>query len=385
MISLPPLGFRFPGDYFNNISMNATGLISSVYGYQTLDAANEGIDLIGRVFINGRPTSAKTISSAGGKLYAVLSGTFANAGTTLRFGVQDIETAGAAPPPRGDGTFDVYGDLVGGTDTLAGASAFTSVTMSSGSKSITHGDIIAIRLQAQSRGGTDAPTYKVWGLRGTPQGYPLTTTISSVPAYTAVGTLPVFWMLFDDGTVGWIENTFPYANVVEYDYITSASNPDEYGLIFTAPVTGWVDALYAHCGCPSADGTVLKLTLYSDPTGTPTALATGSLYGDELGQGAAVEVPFSVVLSTPVKVTKGARYCVAVRSTTTSGNILLYRPQFASDNEQIASGIFTVDMTRGTRDGETGAFTETARKPPFYGIRYCAIEEPGRATLALGV
>lgn len=55
-----------------------------------MDAATEKTAMIGRVYISGRPGSAKTISAAGGGSISFRTGTvtFANAGTTIALGIK---------------------------------------------------------------------------------------------------------------------------------------------------------------------------------------------------------------------------------------------------------------------------------------------------------
>lgn len=118
------------------------------------DAANEGCQLTGQVWLPAR-SGSKTISSAGGKIHwtAGASVVFADGATNWRMGIQDLSTSGQ--PPRGDGVFDVQADLVPGVDTIATTTHYATA-MESGSKTITHGDYVAIVFSMTARGGTDA-------------------------------------------------------------------------------------------------------------------------------------------------------------------------------------------------------------------------------------
>ena len=60
----------------------------------TIDAAVEAVHYTGQVFLEAG-SGSKTISSAGGKIHWRTSGTvtFANAGTTIRIGLQDVSTS----------------------------------------------------------------------------------------------------------------------------------------------------------------------------------------------------------------------------------------------------------------------------------------------------
>ena len=72
--------------------------------------------------------------------------TFANGSTDLRVGVQDV--ASGAP----DGTYDVYATYTGGTDTITN-SALHRKAMTSGTKTIANGAIVAIGHTMVTRGG----------------------------------------------------------------------------------------------------------------------------------------------------------------------------------------------------------------------------------------
>ncbi len=108
------------------------GLMGSGINNATMDGAGESQAFIGKVFLEAG-TGSKTISSAGGKIrWRSGTVTFANAGTNFRIGIQDVASTGLE-----DGTFDVYADLVGGTDTITG-SADQLTAMETGTKTISH-------------------------------------------------------------------------------------------------------------------------------------------------------------------------------------------------------------------------------------------------------
>ena len=67
---------------------------------------------------------------------------FSNGSTNLRIGLQDVTPATGFE----DGTFDVYADLVGGTDTIA-EDVILATPMESGTKTVTHGDLLAIAIE----------------------------------------------------------------------------------------------------------------------------------------------------------------------------------------------------------------------------------------------
>src|SRR5512146_744096 len=124
-------------------SLTLSSLLYGSSGTSALNAAGYKTAFIGNVYISGRPVGAKTISAAGGGSISFTPGTntFADAGTNLRVGIQDADTSNSPVVP--DGTHDVYADLVPGSVTLTGGTWYEA-DMSSGTKSITHGQEIAI-------------------------------------------------------------------------------------------------------------------------------------------------------------------------------------------------------------------------------------------------
>src|SRR5687768_973556 len=129
-----PTGIYFPNH-------GPTRLLAVANG-NTLNAATDKTCLVGHVYWEGRAAS-KTISSSGGAImFRAGAVTFANGSTTLDVGIQDVDSANG-PVVRGDGTFDVKKTHQGGTDTI-NATAFNTISMATGSKTITHGDLVAV-------------------------------------------------------------------------------------------------------------------------------------------------------------------------------------------------------------------------------------------------
>lgn len=329
-----------------------------------MDAAGEETFLMGPIFIDGRPASAKTISSAGGKIH-FLPGTttFANAGTTLRVGIQDVD-ATTGTPARGDGTFDVYDDLVGATDTIT-SDTYKTVTMSSGTKSITHGDIIAISFSMTARGGADSVR-----LRGSSSGdalrfWPQITVNAPAATYTSQLRFPNAVIEFDDGTLGWIYGTVPVtggATTVTYD---SGTTPDEYGstVKFTRPVT--IDGLWGFIGAITLSGSI-EAILYSDPLGTPAAVSGGTITIDPDMRNANGNAMWSGLFAAPITLAANTKYGICFRPTTADDMRVFYYT-FSSANFQKALPGGT-DSTYITRTDNTGVFTETTTRRLLAGV-----------------
>jgi hypothetical protein len=230
----------------------------------TIDAAGESGAAVGRMLLSSGPGTSKTISSAGGKVFFRAGAvTFANAGTTIRVGIQDVAATGLE-----DGTYDVRGDLVGGTDTIT-ANAIKAVSMSTGSKSITHGDRVAVVIEAISRSGADS---LVVNRSSTSSSLPYSTIDSGAgPAKSA--SIPMISVECDDGTLGWFAAESFAWNSENATAFASNSTPDEHALIFEVPVTCSARGLMLRLGSVAATDD-FEAILYSDPLGTPVAERT---------------------------------------------------------------------------------------------------------------
>src|SRR3990172_6421351 len=138
-------GLHYPLIMYNGYGQTSSG---------TLDAAGEKIVFIGRMYLEGGPGS-KTISSAGGKIdWRTSAVTWATPGSALRVGIADVDLT-KGPPGRDDGTFDVRKDLVQGTDSLA-SNTWVSTAMDTGTKTIAHGDLVAIVFELTATLGVDS-------------------------------------------------------------------------------------------------------------------------------------------------------------------------------------------------------------------------------------
>lgn len=333
----------------------------------TIDAANEYAHINGYCVLEGK-SGSKTISSAGGKIHFLVGAatiTFSDASTNLRVGIQDMSTSGV--PGRGDGTFDVYDDLVGGTDTLT-ATTWKTVTMSSGSKTISHGEKISVVIGMTARGGTDS--MKVRGA-STPSGlasqFP-NSTFESGGSFSATAQIPNIVIEFDDGTLGtllgsWVTSTGALSTTTSFD---NASTPDEYCNIlrWQYPVNVFGISVQVR---PEANASDLELILYSDPLGTPSAIETVTVTAANFHSTASVRSAF-VALSTVRSLSANTDYAVAIRPTS-ANNISI-----ATHDVNAAAHWNTMDMGdecyMATRTNQTGAFSGTTTQRVF-GLSVC--------------
>lgn len=332
----------------------------------TMDAAGESNSFIGRIFIEGG-SGSKTISAAGGGkiVWATsVSTVFANAGTNIRVGLQDY----AAGTGVEDGNFDVYADLVGGTDVLA-SSTVQVVTMESGTKTLNHGDLVVFVIEMTTRGGADSVTVA----RGNNSSWFPYSAGDTGSGPTKVSTAPCAHIIFDDGTYGWFPG-YMGCQLVDNTGLNLNANPDEVALIFRLPFAAECTEIFAQIGdIASADD--FELILYSDPLGTPVAQRTDAFTGFRVGStGSSADTPVRAPLITPYTLLANTDYAVAVRATT-ANNIRIKYIDFGTGNADFRKmTMLGTNWQYGQRINNSGAFTGTTTRLPYFGLNIRSIE-----------
>jgi hypothetical protein len=311
-----------------------------------LTAAGNRVGAIGYLLLSSGPGTSKTISSAGGKVYWTANAiTFANAGSTLKVGVQDVAATGVE-----DTTFDVRADLVGGVDTIT-ANAVNMATMTTGTKTIAHGDLIAVVLELSARGGTDS----IGTMRSTGSSLPHCSFNGA-----KIASLPLMAIEFDDGTLGYFDvSAFPYVDDIPAAF-SSSSTPDEYALIFRVPVTCVATGLYGRLSSLTASND-FEFILYSDPLGTPVAERT-LVQDNDLIQ---TNVLYGRTFPTAYTLLANTDYAIALRPTTTNA-LSFKRINVGFGNVRNAT-MLSANWYQATRTNQTGAFgsADTIRLPLF--------------------
>lgn len=345
----------------------------------TIDATDEKAAFLGRVKIAGN-ASSKTFSSAGAKIHFLTAAvTFATAGSTVRIGLQGFSTT-SGPPKQPDGTWSTYKDMVQGTDTFT-ANAWNSITMGAGTATLSTGDQIAVVFDFTTRNGSDSLAVNAaTDLRQNSQGVAQYTT-----AWALVAGLPVVMLEFDDGTFATIDGSFPYSSFSSgIGTYTDSSNPDEYGLLFQVPFRCAIDGARWLTYVAAAAASDATLTLYADPLGTPTSLASVNIYGEQAdnfnGLARTLEVFSSVVLS------PNTDYCLALKATST-GSVSL---RMATIADAAYRAVFNggTHIRAGSRNGSSGAFSETTTNIPLVDVRINKIDDGtggGRASFSIGI
>ena len=282
----------------------------------TLNAANETFAFIGQVLLENPLGGSKTISAAGGGSIVWTAGavTFANGATTFDIGIQDVSTTTSIAQP--DGTFDVKARFTGGGGGVTANAVNTSV-MTTGTKTIAHGDLVAITLAMTTRGGSDSIAVTLnnmtnyWGDSLRPG--VVNNTSGTWARHTTA--LPNAYILFDDGTIGWLAGTsFTKTAPTLVSYNSGTATADEYGNLLKYPVTfnALGISLTGYAASSSAD---FELLLYSTPLGTPAVERTITVDATQL---TAVNGRLRglFLFSTPFLLKANTEYAITLRPTT---------------------------------------------------------------------
>jgi hypothetical protein len=374
-----PTGLLYPFAFDSNVGFSPKSTATGT----AMNAATDKTAMIGRVYINGRPGSAKTISAAGGGSISFRTGTvtFADVGTTIDLGIQDVDAVNGVIA-RPDGTFDVKRTLTGGTETISSNTWTTfAMTGGTGSKSITHGDMIAVVWDVTALGGTDSVILTLGGNAAVP---PVTNEFQASAWRTASIGAPNVLITFDDGTLAILDAAIPFSQALLVETYADSTNPDERGLIFQVPWDCKIDGLWANVGISGATSD-FTIALYSTPSGTPAVVSGTSLtiLAEQLYQVTAQAlVPFA--LPAEVTLTRNTDYVLAVKADG-AGNVRLNSYVFGDTAHR--AFLPYASVAKVTRNGGTGAFTAESPAITMYqmGVRISALHDTSSGSGVVGV
>lgn len=352
-----PLPLRPPG-FGEPITGAAPAFVSSV-----VDAAGEYVDMIGMVHWDGLPSSAKTVSNAGGKVvWRTGAVTWATLNSTLRISIQDLNlTTGL--PPRGDGTDDVHLDIVQGTTALAANTTYSSGGQSAfttGSKSIAHGQLIAIRFALTVRNGTDL--VNINSKNATRAAFPL--VVHNTTSVATVAATPNVMLVADDGTVGWLAGS-AFVNLLTTRTYDSAPTPDEYGNTFQFPIGIEVCGLQHYISCNTGTGAGTDFSLFTDPLGTPV-IAREYVHDQQHFVGATAATSYhigTILFDSPIEIAANTKFALTARPQDTTSDLSTIEHDYVAFADAAkAWAVLGGNAAKVTRTNDTGALTETAHQ-----------------------
>lgn len=332
----------------------------------TMDAVGESVTYIGKCYLEGG-SGSKTISSSGGKILWRTGSliTFANAATNFRIGIQDVAATGLE-----DGTFDVYADLTSSSG-IVGTTHYETA-MTSGSKTITHGDIIAISFEMTARGGSDSVSQfgrAVQYSAATTLNFPYyTTDTGSGPTRTNTGALGAV-ILFDDGSLGWIDQAYyiPFSATSTITYGLNSS-PDEYAAVFKLPYKCSISGGWFQLGDIASTDT-FEVILYSSPDTSPVAQRTSTIDPNLTGS-TTTTTRYSYLFSSSYTLSANTWYGISMRPTSANTLTLGYLDFGSTLGSKYKKGLpFGTNCKLSSRTNQSGAFTEVQTYyQPIFGV-----------------
>lgn len=319
-------------------------------GVMNLTTPGDLAVLIGRINLQGGfEGGSKTISTAGGKIHCRLTSTvWANAGTVCRIGLQDMTAAG-----NPDGSYDAHFDVQATVDAIGSSSTVVGFPVESGSKTLTHGDYVALCFEMITLGGSDRLT--VQGMSQSSQ-----ITPDQIPYSILNGArdriVPYACLTFDDGTIGWFStNVFGIISNQAFNQTSTAA--DEYGSMFKLPFACKVQRVMVSMQVPSSLAS-FEVVLYNDPLGTPTVIDAVTFDAAKLYNSTTrgIDVP----LNSLIELQQNINYGLTVRalnSTNSSLEIVNFGSEALKGQTELGidwslinrldnSGPFTLDTTR---------------------------------------
>lgn len=353
------------GGFNNGISINAAGESHAVIGHLRLAGGATG----------------KTFSAGGGAqiVWLTATTTWATAGSTVRVGLQDVDTTTGVE----DTTFDVFFDYVQGTDALA-SSTYQLATMSSGTKTLSDGDLIAIVVEMTVRNGADSVQVSSTLVGGTQSnaalGFPYGSINNGIALAKSTTQLAYAVLKCDDGTVGWIMGTPVIRSLVGTVAVNSSSTPDEYAGVFTPTLTMQVCGIGVTLAAIGASDT-FEVILYTDPFGSPSATVTVTADQDVVAGSASNGTHIYHI--PPTTLTAGTTYAVAFRPTSVNNITYGFYDFVSTGVGTILRGALPLPALKlGTRSNQTGAFTDFgANAIPAIVLDVCGIDTGGSGYL----
>lgn len=330
----------------HRVPLTTVGLYTN---YPAIAAAGRSISIVGNICLEGG-SGSKTISSAGGQIFIgkVASRTFSNVGTTLRVGLQNVGATGIET-----GTFDVYTDLI--PPATLGTNSMWQYIMSAGTKTVTHGDLVAVSLELITRAGSDTITFA----GNTSQVYskPYSTVdTSGTPTKGSSTTMLAICIVFDDGSIGWIEGA-PFGIVQGFTPVDIAGTGanEEAGIEFQTPFAFTLSRVMYDVSSVNTSFGTFSVDIYEDPRGVATLLSSTTVVAANMYTSDGIS---NLKLSTSVPITANTKYGIVLRNLDTANAFLLIRSEFGHQGG-IRAHILGSKITAIDRTAHSGSFVLT--------------------------
>lgn len=357
-----------PGGFFNSTAV-------------ALDTANDASAYIGQVcWADG---GSHTIDNSGGTngiyLHTGPTATFGDASAVMHIGIQDVDVS-TGFPGRPDGTYDVNSVVTTSANTspaLGTASTLVRATPTAGSKTMAHGDLIAVVATLNTVGSSPASNVGISRHLGAPLSGlspALPFGASNISGSWASGSgAPIVLLRAADGTWGTLEGIICIGQYGSVSF-NDSSGTDEHGVIFQVPydckAKGCVFTGNALAGATSD----FQYDLTSSPLSSPASLLGGPVSVPAESLGGSSQIVFERLFPSLISLSQGVDYCMSFKATG-AGNINIYRQTLPDAGARVLlqGGVTTFGATR---NNGSGAFTSSDTIIPSIAVRLAEADFP---------
>jgi hypothetical protein len=332
-------------------------------GAATLDTANDAVALIGRLrWSDGGSHTVDTSGSS--KIYVHTStvAVFDDATSVMHIGIQDVDTT-TGSPGRPDGTYDVHSVVTTAADTspaLTTISSLVAATPTTGTKTMSHGDLISVVVTLVTVGSSPAASVSIMhqtnsDLGGSSPALPFSVSNTS-GSWAASSSGPVVLIVASDGTYGTLDGVGAIGQFTTVSF-SDSTNPDENGNIFQVPFACKASGIMFAGAALGATGD-FQYDLTSTPLGTPASLISGPIAIPAESVGGSTTAAYRFLFPAEVALAANTDYCVSIKATA-AGNVSMYGLTLPNAGARVLMPGGTTTFG-ATRNGGSGAYSTSS-------------------------
>jgi hypothetical protein len=316
----------------------------------TLNAVNYAIECIGQIFWDDGGTHTVDTSGSSSIGWRTSSNAFTSGSTTVLVGIAPVDASNGTPGRASNSSnvisFDVAASFLGNGGGIT-SNAWQESVPTTGSKTMAHGDLVAVAVQMTARGATDSVSWRMIALPTGSNGMPTVTQFNG-STYSTQGVMPNVTVRASDGTRGYIFGGH-VASAFGTTTINNGSATREMGNLFQVPYPCKLLGIISDPNLSS--GADFDMIVYSDPLGTPASIASASTNSKQIG-GTSLALHMRMFASPPT-LAANTNYGMACKPTT-ANNVALSYMTFGNVAHQtsIGGGANGYAITRGS----SGAF-----------------------------
>lgn len=336
--------------------------INPAFDSLLLDSGTDQVHFVGR-FVH-KDHSAKTVDGVG-----FLFGTITKTnGSTFQVALQDVDITNG-PPQRGDGTDDQVLTIANADAGFASNAWYTGGFDGAATRSLTHGDRIAIVLDFASFQAGDSVNIRGLTRQASTWSAESGTTANLTGSLAAQVMVPNVVLRCSDGTYGTIENAWPISALNTHAIHVNTGTADEYAMAIQFPFGVTVDGLYVPMTSLSTGTETTEVVLYSGTTALVTATVDHNAIRSTTGGIFILPIAEQALAANTL-------YRIAVRPTGTTGvTVTSFDVATAAHFQAHAGDASTWHLWTRVDQGSWGGEVTTRRL--FAGVRVSGVDTGG--------